>query len=307
MADIYLHHYPASLFSEKIRLMLGYLRLTWYSVETSSVMPRPLLMPLTGGYRKTPNLQIGANIYSDTSAITTGLLRHTSNDTLYHAGFSAHRIAEWADSALFATGVALNFRPEAAAGFLSQMSESEILAFQKDRAELTGDAPITTLAPAAAEAHLRTVLEQMENSIRGNFLFGDIPSIADFSIYHCLWFIQNNAFNAPLLEPFVKVKDWMDTMRSFGHGNAIEASGEDALAHAATELPVAPAVEFDPPDGFAAGDMVSVTPADYGRVPVAGTLVSWSPLEIVIERNEDGLGRLMNHFPNAGFVLAIAG
>ena len=58
---VYLHHYPASPFSEKIRLLLGYLNVSWYSVEISSIMPRPLLMPLTGGYRKTPTLQIGAN------------------------------------------------------------------------------------------------------------------------------------------------------------------------------------------------------------------------------------------------------
>lgn len=91
---IFLHHYPASPFSEKIRLMLGYLGVDWQSVEISSVMPRPLLMPLTGGYRKTPTLQIGANVYCDTAVITEGLVRHTSDDTLLRRGFVVRRTAE---------------------------------------------------------------------------------------------------------------------------------------------------------------------------------------------------------------------
>ncbi len=63
MPNIYLHHYPASPFSEKIRALLGVLDLEWYSVETSIIMPRPLLMPLSGGYRRIPVAQIGADVY----------------------------------------------------------------------------------------------------------------------------------------------------------------------------------------------------------------------------------------------------
>ena len=38
-------------------------------------MPKPDLMPLTGGYRKTPVLQIGADIYCDTQLIMLELER----------------------------------------------------------------------------------------------------------------------------------------------------------------------------------------------------------------------------------------
>ena len=65
MSDIILHHYAGSLFSEKIRLLLGYLKLPWKSVVTAPIMPRPLLMPLTGGYRRTPNMQQGADVWCD--------------------------------------------------------------------------------------------------------------------------------------------------------------------------------------------------------------------------------------------------
>ena len=129
---IYLHHYPASLFSEKIRVMLGYLGLSWRSVEISSIMPRPLLMPLTGGYRKTPTLQIGANVFCDTAVITSALVRQASDNTLFAPGFGALRVAEWADSTLFRTTVALNFRPAAVSAFMGQLAPEEVAAFHDD-------------------------------------------------------------------------------------------------------------------------------------------------------------------------------
>ena len=69
MNDLILHHYPSSPFSEKIRLVLGYKKLPWKSVLIPNIMPKPDLMPLTGGYRKTPVLQVGADIYCDTQLI----------------------------------------------------------------------------------------------------------------------------------------------------------------------------------------------------------------------------------------------
>ncbi|RZI55153.1 MAG: glutathione S-transferase family protein, partial [Pseudomonas sp.] len=69
MSELILHHYPTSLFAEKARLMLGFKGLSWRSVNIPSIMPKPDLMPLTGGYRKTPVLQVGADIYCDTALI----------------------------------------------------------------------------------------------------------------------------------------------------------------------------------------------------------------------------------------------
>ena len=63
---IILHHFDQSPFSEKIRLIFGLKSIAWRSVRISRIMPRPDLMPLTGGYRRTPVMQIGADIYCDT-------------------------------------------------------------------------------------------------------------------------------------------------------------------------------------------------------------------------------------------------
>jgi glutathione S-transferase len=302
-APIFLHHYPASPFSEKIRLMLGYLGVPWQSVEISSVMPRPLLMPLTGGYRRTPTLQIGANVYCDTAVITEGLVRHTGDETLLRRGFVVRRTAEWADTTLFRTAVALNFRPEAAAAFMSQLSPEEVQTFMADRAELTGDAPMVTISAEAAMSSFESYLGQLDDSLRGAFLFGEAPSAADFSVYHGLWFVNQNPVNAPLLEPFGEVQAWMERMTTFGHGDVTEATGESALTAAADSEPAAPelasAVFAD-----LAGKEVQVTPTDYGRIPVTGRLITASPEEIVIERQDNQAGCIMTHFPNIGFELS---
>lgn len=304
--QVYLHHYPASLFSEKIRVMLGYLGVPWHSVETSSIMPRPLLMPLTGGYRKTPNLQIGANVYCDTAAITTGLIRLTGDTTLYAPGFVAHRVAQWADSALFQVTVAMNFRPAAIGAAMSRLSADEVAAFQADRAQLSQGAPIVGIPPEAALSSFQAYLSQLERTLDMPFLFGSSPSIADFSVYHCLWFVAQNGVNAAYLEPWGRVREWMARMKAFGHGQVTEATGEDALAHARSLEPVLPEVAPLTVEGIGIGAEVTVAATDYGRNPIAGRLAAVSSEEIIIARSSPETGPLLNHFPTIGFLISPA-
>lgn len=299
--SIHLHHYPASLFSEKVRALLGYLDLTWGSVIIPSIMPRPLLMPLTGGYRKTPCLQIGANVYCDTAVIARALARLSGDETLFAPGFVALRVAEWADTQLFRVTVALNFAPSAVGSMMSKLSASEAEAFARDRAELSKGASMQRIPPRAARAYLDAYLGSLEASLDAPFLFGDRPCIADFSVYHCLWFLKNNATNAGLLSPFEKVGAWMQRISGFGHGKPQDESGEDALADARESEPVLPKLEVALPEGLALGDRVRVTPVDYGLVPVEGVLRACSRDEIVLERETPETGRVMTHFPSPGF------
>ena len=57
MSDIILHHFASSPFAEKARIALAIKKATWKSVDIPNMMPKPDLMPLTGGYRKTPVLR----------------------------------------------------------------------------------------------------------------------------------------------------------------------------------------------------------------------------------------------------------
>ena len=82
-STVILHHYPASPFSEKVRLVLGLKGLQWASVEIPNIMPRPHLMPLTGGYRRTPVMQIGADVYCDSQIIVRELERRFPEPTAF--------------------------------------------------------------------------------------------------------------------------------------------------------------------------------------------------------------------------------
>ena len=79
---IVLHHYETSPFSEVLRLALGHKNADYWSVIIPNIAPKPLLTPLTGGYRKTPVLQIDADIYCDTS-IAAEAIEALPGPTLY--------------------------------------------------------------------------------------------------------------------------------------------------------------------------------------------------------------------------------
>jgi glutathione S-transferase len=306
---IYLHHYEASLFSEKVRALLGYLQLEWQSVIIPSIMPRPQLMPLTGGYRKTPCLQIDANVYCDTAVIARALARETGDETLFAAGFPAARVAEWADSQLFRVTVALNFRPEALGPMMKRLSETEIAAFQKDRAELSKGAPMVSYSVEAALGYLETYLTDFETTLSrgGPYLFGEAPCIADFSVYHCLWFLRNNAVNAPLLDGRPGISAWYERIHAMGHGTMHSATGEAALAAAKASEPKVPALAGPVPEPLVLGDRITVMPVDYGRITVPGTLAAIDAEEVAIARETPETGAVLTHFPRAGFeILALA-
>ena len=86
MQQLILHHHDPSPFAEKIRLVFGLKGLEWSSVQVPMIMPKPDLTALTGGYRKAPVLQIGADIYCDTSLIARELEARFPEPSLFPAG-----------------------------------------------------------------------------------------------------------------------------------------------------------------------------------------------------------------------------
>jgi glutathione S-transferase len=313
MANVYLHHYPASPFSEKIRALLGVLDLEWYSVETSIIMPRPLLMPLSGGYRRIPVAQIGADVYCDSKIIARALAEHAGDDTLYAPGFAATRVADLADTELFRIMAALSFRPQAIAGLLQKGAGGgrggggfggvSIQDFAKDRAEYDGGANLAGMPIDEADGALLHWLTELEMSVTSGFLFGEKPSIADFSVYHPLWFLRNNPVNAPMIEAHPHVMGWLDRMQAFGQRGRVTASdGEAALAEAKASEPralepLAIGVDSKP------GDRVRITPTDVARVPVEGELVRADAQEFAVRRTTAETGAVIAHFPRTGFAL----
>ena len=108
---IILHHFDESPFSEKMRVVFGLKNIAWTSVLISRIMPRPDLMPMTGGYRRTPVMQIGADIYCDTQCIIRELERRFPEPTLFPNGYEgiAWATAMWTDRPFFQSTVNLVF------------------------------------------------------------------------------------------------------------------------------------------------------------------------------------------------------
>jgi glutathione S-transferase len=149
MTDIILHHYETSPYSEKIRLGLGLKGLAWRSVEIPAMMPKPDLTALTGGYRKTPVLQIGADIYCDSQLIMRELERRHPNPSFYPAGHgAADALAWWAKKTTFGPAAGIKFakRPDTLPeGFL------------EDRAKFSG----RDIDPALMLAAVPNLLDQL--------------------------------------------------------------------------------------------------------------------------------------------------
>ena len=121
MSDLILHHYPISPFSEKVRLVFGLKGLAWKSVIIPSIMPKPDVVALTGGFRKTPFLQIGSDIYCDSALICEVLDAIEPQHHLYPDSSKglARIIAQWADSTLFWAAMAHNLSPKGAAAMFA--------------------------------------------------------------------------------------------------------------------------------------------------------------------------------------------
>ena len=304
MNELILHHYPMSPFAEKVRLILGFKKLPWRSVIIPPVMPKPDVVALTGGYRKTPVLQIGADIYCDTALIARVLEARQPLPSLYPAETPlAVPLAQWADGMLFGAAVGWAMQPAGAAAVLGAQPPEVLKAFAADRAAMRANAaPRPTMADATAQLkqHLSALSAQLQQG--GPWLFGAAPSIADFSVGHCLWFIRLAQPVAWLLDEYPAVGPWLDRLLALGHHQSIDLSSGDAVALAAATGSHAAAL-VEPGLGFEAGQAVTVCATDYGTDPVSGTLVGLNLHETVLRRVDARAGTVHVHFPRFGFQL----
>ena len=301
MSELILHQYAISPFAEKVRLILGFKKLAWRSVLIPPVMPKPDVIALTGGYRKTPVLQIGADIYCDTALIARVLETRQPTPTLYPVDVPlAVPLAQWADSYFFQVAVVWAMQPTGAPTILAGISPDHLKVFATDRAAMRANSPRPTLADATAQlkGHLSAINTQL--SQRGPWLFGVAPCIADFSVAHCLWFIRRAQPVAWMLDEHRAIGPWLDRVLAIGHHAHVEMSSTEAIAVAAAASGHAPAAVMAG-QGFESGEAVTVAATDYGTDPVAGTLVGLSDVESVVRRVDARAGTVHVHFPRFGF------
>ncbi len=302
MPDVILHHYPLSPFSEKTRLAFGLKDLAYRSVTVPVWMPKPELVPLTGGYRRTPVLQVGADIYCDTLLILRVIERLQPSPSLFPNGTEgiASALGWWMEKFTFMPSVCLT------TSLIGEHFPAELIEERKPFFGIDLNKAATlkdqALYRQRLHAHLHWLGQMLQNG--RPFLLGDAPGAADLAAYHPIWFARKNGgAAADALLPLAPLLAWYDRVGAIGHGRPSEMSGTEALAVARAAEPVAPGFESSgsDPSGCSVGDRVTVTPDDTGRDPVAGVLVACSADEVVVSRDDADVGRVHLHFPRAGF------
>lgn len=304
--ELILHHYPMSPFAEKARLMLGFKQLPWASVYIPSVMPKPDVVALTGGYRRTPLLQIGADIWCDTALIATVLEHRQPAPALFPEASKgvARIVAQWADSSLFWAAMGYSLSPKGAATLFANQPPEAAQAFGADRGAMS--AGMTRLRAGDAASAYRSYLRRLAHMLHGQpFLLGDAPCIADFAAYHPLWFTRRLVPPlAGILDATPEVLVWMDRMAALGHGRPVKFSATEAIAVAAAAEPAPLSDEhFQDDHGIALGSRVTVAAESFGTETTEGTLRAATRTHVTLERHDERAGRVHVHFPRVGYVL----
>ncbi|MFH0131695.1 glutathione S-transferase family protein [Variovorax sp. VaC1] len=307
MADLILHHYTTSPFSEKVRLILGAKKLPWKSVLIPPIMPKPDVEVLTGGYRKTPFLQIGADMYCD-SALIADVLEHLQPEpTLYpepEKGMS-RILAQWADTTLFWAAMAWNMQPKGVAEVFAKAPPEAAKAFGEDRGKMSAG-NMTRLRSADATSAYKSYLRRLSDMLDDKpFLLGGFPCIADFSAYHPLWYTRRIESVRTILDLTPAVIDWMDRMAAIGHGAPEKFSAAEAIAvaKAATPHTLLTDSTFQDDHGIPLGSAVTVRAESFGLEETPGTLVAATRTHYTLARSGDRTGTVHVHFPRIGYVL----
>ena len=304
-----LHHYPQSPFAEKVRLMLGYKQIAWRSVVIPMVSPKPDLTALTGGYRKSPVLQIGADIYCDTALIADVLEHLQPQPTLYPEPSKglARTLAQWADTMLFWTSMAYNMQQRGLAQIFEHAAPGAALNFAQDRKALADNLP--RLEPQDAAAAYKSYLRRLSDMLDDRpFLLGELPCIADFAAYHPLWFTRVRvSVLAGILDLTPAVLEWMDRMAAIGHGSMEKFTAREAIDLAAASAPALLNDDiFLNEHGLLLGSQVAISAETFGTEPSQGELVAATRMHYTLRRIDDRAGQMHVHFPRIGYRLAFA-
>lgn len=298
MAEIVLHHYPLSLFAEKIRRILAYKKIAWRSVEQPMMAPKPELTPLTGGYRRIPVLQIGADVYCDTACIARRLEQLRPEPACFpprEAGL-AGLIEDWADHRLMqqiVSPVVVDMFPVLPPGILADRAAMSP-ALSKDA--------IFQAAPHALSQALLS-LDRLDGQLRDRpFLLGDAFSIADAACFHPVWFMTQSARLRAAVEARPALTAWLARIEAFGAGDARPMSAAEALAIARASEPAdVGGGEIAAGEGLQPGDAVAIAADDYGPEESRGVVVRLSASEITVRRHDPEVGEIALHFPRAGY------
>jgi len=299
------HAYPQSPVAEKVRVAFGIKQIAWRNVEIPRLPPKPMLTALTGGYRRTPVMQIGADIYCDSQCIIRELERRYPAPSIMPTAEHGLMwcLSRWTDGALF---------DQTVRHILGAAGDNLDKDFAADRGRLyLGEDWAEALKQANADlphlvAQMRAPFSWLDAQLADgrSFLLGDAPAAVDAQFYHVIWFLRGRWADGPsFLSEFTHLVRWEENVCAIGHGTSTDISPEEAISIAKSmESTAATGVAEHEPQGLEVGLPVTVTPdVNGGEQPVVGKIRFANAETVVIERTAEDVGTVCVHFPRSGY------
>ena len=275
-----LHQYDISPFSQKAQKMMGLKGLSWQSVEMPMIAPKPDVEALTGGYRGTPVLQIGRDVFIDNWMIARALDEFDSNGPAINAQGGLR------EAALYAWGERL-FTPLLHAALAAYQSEWDA-GFLADRKQVFPDVDFDALEVSDPDrrsqvrAYLGTVESQL--GLGQDFLGGVQADGWDIHVWGMVWMIHSAL---PALMPIVgtlpRLTDWYERMSALGTGDRedaeIDVAWQALKDGPARSLPKTSAQE---PLAQWVGEAVDISAGSADRGSASGRLLAVDQEQVVL-------------------------
>ena len=275
-----LHQYDISPFSQKAQKMMGLKELSWQSVEMPMIAPKPDVEALTGGYRGTPVLQIGRDVFIDNWMIARAL------DEFDASGPAINAQGGLREAALYAWGERL-FTPLLHAALAAYQSEWDA-DFLADRKRVFPDVDFDTLdvsdpdRRSQVRAYLGTVEAQL--GLDQDFLGGAQADSCDIHVWGMVWMIHS-ALPAlmPIVETFPRLTDWYERVSAMGTGDRedvkIDVAWQSLKDGPARPLPDTPDQE---PLAPWVGEVVDIAAGSADRGSASGRLLAVDHEQVVL-------------------------
>ena len=275
-----LHQYDISPFSQKAQKMMGLKELSWQSVEMPMIAPKPDVEALTGGYRGTPVLQIGRDVFIDNWMIARAL------DEFDASGPAINAQGSLREAALYAWGERL-FTPLLLAALAAYQSEWDA-DFLADRKRVFPDVDFDTLdvsdpdRRSQVRAYLGTVEAQL--GLDQDFLGGAQADSCDIHVWGMVWMIHS-ALPAlmPIVETFPRLTDWYERVSALGTGDRedvkIDVAWQSLKDGPARPLPDTPDQE---PLAPWVGEVVDIAAGSADRGSASGRLLAVDHEQVVL-------------------------
>ncbi len=304
--DLIVHLYDAEpAFSVKTKLMLGFKNAAWFACNHPTILPKPDLTALTGGYRQIPVAQVGADIYCGSELVMDLIEARVPSPSftpLSGAGLG-RGLAYWAEDTLFWLIVQIvcgsDFEPSRREDF--NADRRQMLPGIYDPAAMKAALPGNLLL---LYAHLDLIARQLADG--RSWLLGEQPDIVDISFYFPLDFLTHcRNGNERIPSRYPAIAAWMDRVAAMGHGRRQVLGGADAVAVAKAAQPAALACSTVA-GGPQPGDRVRVQWAAYSPVEMIGDIVQAHARELAVRWQSPEAGELIVHLPRHAGQISLA-